>query len=155
MVHAEKAKDLFLEGYNCSQAVFGAFAEELGMDLNTAMKLASSFGGGIGRLREVCGAVSGMCLVAGLKYGYCDPKAKEEKTAHYKRVQELADTFKKENGSIVCRELLENSMKKPADTKPNPEARTNEYYKKRPCVQLVMQAASIVENYMKEKEKDI
>ncbi len=148
MTHAEKARDLFMEGYNCSQAVIGAFAEEMGMDMELAMKLASSFGGGMGRLREVCGAVSGMFLVAGLKYGYSNPKAKEEKAEHYKRIQELAAAFKQENGTIICKELLEKRMQKPADTKPVPDERTTDYYKKRPCVAVVMCAAEIMEQYI-------
>lgn len=155
MTHAEKARDLFKEGYNCAQAVVGAFAEELGMDKETAMKIASSFGGGMGRLREVCGSVTGMFIVAGLMDGYSDPKAKEEKTEHYKRIQQLAAAFKEENGSIICRELLEKGTQKQADTSPTPEARTAEYYKKRPCVELVMQAAEIIEKYKQEKEREM
>lgn len=156
MTHAEKARELFMEGYNCSQAVVGAFAEELGMEKATAMKLASSFGAGMGRLREVCGTVTGMFLVAGLKYGYSDPKAKEEKASHYKRIQELAAKFREENGTIICRELLEKRMKKPVSTDPVPEERTEQYYKQRPCVAVVMQAAEIMEQYINDnKEEDL
>ena len=89
MTHGERAKELFLEGYNCSQAVAGAFCEEMGMDLETVAKMSSSFGGGLARLREVCGCVSGMALAAGAIYGYSDPKAGKEKTAHYERIQKL------------------------------------------------------------------
>ena len=103
MGHGERAKQLFMEGYNCSQAVLGAFCEECGLDFKTAMKMSSSFGGGMGRLREVCGAVSGMFMVAGLLYGYDDPKGQAEKTEHYERIQKLAQQFREENGSIVCR----------------------------------------------------
>lgn len=154
MIHAEKARELFMEGYNCSQAVVGAFAEELGMEKATAMKLASSFGAGMGRLREVCGTVTGMFLVAGLKYGYSDPKAKEEKASHYKRIQELAAKFREENGTIICRELLEKRMKKPVSTDPVPEERTEQYYKQRPCVAVVMQAAEIMEQYINENKEE-
>lgn len=146
MSKKEKAMSLFKEGYNCSQSVIGAFAEELGMDFETAVKIASSFGGGMGRMREVCGAVSGMFMAAGLKCGYSSPTDVKSKTNHYKLIQDLAAEFKKSNGSIVCRELLGLEGK---DNNYVPSARTNEYYKKRPCVELVGQAAEILENYFK------
>ena len=144
--HSELAKDLFIEGYNCSQAVLAAFEDEIGLDLETCLKIASSFGGGMGRLREVCGAVSGMFMVAGLIYGYTDPKDYSAKTEHYKRIQELAKQFEEQNGSIVCRELLGLSVKADA---PVPEKRTEQYYKKRPCAELVEQAAAIIDDYIK------
>ena len=147
MTHGEKAKALFLEGYNCSQAVAGAFCEEMGMDMETVAKMASSFGGGLGRMREVCGCVSGMALVAGVLYGYSDPKAREEKADHYKLIQELADEFRRKNGSIICRELL-NGIN--SDKNPVPEERTKEYYKKRPCAELAALAAEIMEKKMAE-----
>lgn len=143
--HGEKAKQLFMEGYNCSQAVLGAFCEECGLDFDTAMKMSSSFGGGMGRLREVCGAVSGMFMVAGLIYGYDNPTAQEEKAKHYERIQKLAEEFRKENGSIVCRELLGLTEKK---SEPKPEQRSAEYYKKRPCPEMVKMAAEIMEQYI-------
>ena len=143
----DKAKELFEKGYNCAQAVFGAFAEDLGIDFNFAVKLSSGFGGGMGRLREVCGAVSGMFLVLNMKYGYDDPKANEEKKTLYKDIQALAEDFKKENGSIVCRELLGLSIKG-ADS-PTPEARTEKYYKKRPCSELCKYAGDLVEEFIK------
>lgn len=152
MGRGEKAADLFEEGYNCAQAVFLAYADKLDMDRETAAKLASSFGGGMGRMREVCGAVSGMFMVAGVLYGYDDPKAFEEKKEHYARIQELAAKFKEENGSIVCRELL--GLEAGADN-PTPSVRTAEYYKKRPCKELVAMAADILESYIeKEEEKN-
>jgi C_GCAxxG_C_C family probable redox protein len=143
--HQKIATDLFKQGYNCAQSVFGAFCEELGMDLDTALKLSSSFGGGMGRMREVCGAVSGMFMAAGLKYGYSDPNDTKAKTEHYKMIQELAEKFKKINGSIICRELL--GLTKPEGV-PVPEKRTEEYYKKRPCPELVRDAARIFEEYI-------
>ena len=149
--HGEKAKQLFMEGYNCSQAVLGAFCDECGLDFETAMKMSSSFGGGMGRLREVCGAVSGMFMVAGILYGYDDPKGQSEKTLHYERIQKLAQEFQKENGSIVCRELLGLSEKK---SEPVPEMRTEQYYKKRPCPEMVKMAAEIMEQYIRENPKD-
>jgi len=143
------AEDLFLQGYNCSQSVFVAFSDEVGLDRETALKLASSFGGGMGRLREVCGAVSAMFMIAGLKYGYSNPEDSGAKTEHYKLIQDLAQKFKEQNGSIVCRELL--GLPNQADD-PVPEARTPGYYKKRPCVELVKSAAKIMEDYLEEKQ---
>lgn len=145
MTKGEKAKALFLEGYNCAQAVFGAFSEDLGFDFETAMKLSSGFGGGMGRLREVCGAVSGMFMVFDMKYGYVSPTDKDSKMALYSHIQELARRFEKENGSIICKELLGLSQKK---SEPVPEDRTKEYYQKRPCAELVLLAADIVDEYM-------
>lgn len=145
----ESAVKLFKEGYNCSQAVIGAYCEELGMNMETALKLASSFGGGMGRLREVCGAVSAMFMVAGLKYGYIDPKDRELKQKHYELIQQLSHRFKEKYGSIICRELLGLNIK---HDHPAPDARTEEYYKKRPCVELVKCAAEILDEVLKESE---
>ena len=147
MNRREKAEVLFVEGYNCAQAVAIAFEDLHGVERETIAKLSSSFGGGMGRLREVCGSVSGMFMVAGLLYGYDDPKAKEEKADHYARIQKLAEDFSAENGSIVCRELLGLTEKKQP---PIPEDRTEAYYKKRPCKELVGMATEIMENYIKE-----
>ena len=147
--HGEKAKALFKQGYNCSQAVLAAFAEELGIDFETAMKLSSSFGGGMGSLREVCGAVSGMFMVAGIKYGYDKPGDRHGKVGHYKRIQTLAGKFREENQSIICRELLGI---KPEGENLVPRERTDEYYKKRPCADLVEHAARIMEAYILEYE---
>ena len=143
----EKAMALFEEGYNCAQSVFLAFADLHGLDEKTAAALSSSFGGGMGRLREVCGAVSGMFMTIGLLYGYDDPKAVTEKAELYARVQSLAADFEKENRSIVCRELLGLAVKREA---PTPEARTAEYYQKRPCKELVGDAAELLEKYIAE-----
>ncbi|MCM1091480.1 MAG: C-GCAxxG-C-C family protein [Butyrivibrio sp.] len=137
----------FLSGYNCTQAVTLAFADLFDMDERTLLRMSSSFGGGMGRLREVCGTVSGMFLVAGLLYGYDDPKAFDEKAEHYGRIQELARRFRACQGSIVCRELL--GLSAGADS-PVPERRTQEYYKKRPCGQLAGLAAAILEQFIEE-----
>ena len=150
MNHEEKAKELSKEGYNCAQSVFGAFCDETNIDLQTALKLSSSFGGGMGRLREVCGAVSGMFMVAGVLYGYDNPTDQKTKADHYARIQILAKEFREQNESIICRELLGLQGK---DTTPIPEARTKEYYKKRPCIDLVGDASKIMENYIKENKK--
>ena len=145
MDRATKAAELFLEGYNCAQAVAVAFCDLMDLTPTYAAKLASSFGGGMGRLREVCGAVSGMLMVAGVLYGYDNADADEDKKAHYTLVQELAGKFREENGSIICRELLKNP---PSDPAPSP--RTEEYYKERPCARMVYTAAKIMEDYIKE-----
>lgn len=143
--HSELAKELFEKGYNCAQSVFAAFCDETGLDLNTSLKIASSFGGGMGRLREVCGAVAGMFMVAGMKYGYTDPSDKKAKTKHYKLIQDLAKQFEKENGSIICRELLGLSIK---HDNPTPADRNENYYKKRPCAELVEQAARMLDEHI-------
>lgn len=140
--YAKKAEALFMEGYNCSQSVFLAFEDLYHLDRQTAAMLSSSFGGGLGRMREVCGCVLGMALAAGILKGYSSPKAREEKADHYKLIQELAYEYKKENGSYICRELLSGVNN---DTNPTPEARTAEYYKKRPCPKLCAMAAAILE----------
>lgn len=142
----KKAEELFKQGYNCAQAVLGAFAEETGLTEKQAMMLASSFGGGMGRLREVCGAVSAMFMVLGIKEGYYLPDDQEGKKEQYKKVQEFAEKFKKENKTILCKELLENVK---TTNGSEPEKRTEEYYHHRPCEKFVGDAAEIVENYLK------
>ena len=144
MDHAKKAADLFLGGYNCSQAVLAAFNDLTGLDEQTAIRLASSMGGGIARLREVCGAVSGMLMVAGLLYGPDDPNDKPAKMEHYARIQELAAQFRDQYGSIICRELL---GVKGAEA-PIPEDRTPEYYRNRPCTRFVYNAALLLDEYI-------
>ena len=137
--HADKARELFNDGYNCSQAVLGAFAEDAGLDVKTALRLSAPFGGGMGRMREVCGAVSGMTFDISALYD-------DDKSGIYKRVQAVANEFREENGSIVCRELL--GLSKPGPDSPLAEPRTKEYYKKRPCPELVELAAGILEKYI-------
>lgn len=150
MTHAEKARELFLEGYSCSQAVFIAYCDLTGIDEKTAALIASSFGGGMGRMREVCGAVSGMFMTAGILYGYDDPSATSEKTAHYARIQELARRFKERNTSIICRDIL---GKIAADKSFIPQERNEKYYSTRPCAKMVYDAAEILEQYIAEQEK--
>ena len=147
MDHREKAAELFVNGKNCAQAVAVAFCDVTHMEPELAAKLSSSFGGGMGRMREVCGAVSGMFMVAGLLYGDGAVPSHEAKTAHYARIQELAARFREENGSILCRELLQGV---PMDKTAVPEHRTPEYYKKRPCADLVRDAALLMERYIAE-----
>ena len=139
MDHGMKAAELFTQGYNCAQSVAAAFCDVTGLDEKTAARMASPFGGGMGRMREVCGAVSGMLMVLGALYGYDDPGEKDRaKKAHYAMVQELAGKFRERNGSIICREILKNP---PSD--PSPTPRTAEFYKTRPCARMVMTAARI------------
>ena len=147
--HSLIAKELFKKGYNCSQAVFAAFCDETEMDLETALKIASSFGGGMGRLREVCGAVSGMFMTAGMLYGYSDPLGGEEKAKHYKLIQILAKEFENENGSIICRELLGLSGKSENSI---PEDQTESYNKKHSCAELVEYAAMILDESIQKNE---
>ena len=145
MTHAQKAEALFYEGYNCAQSVLLAFEDVTGLDRKTAAMLSSSFGGGLGRMREVCGAVSGASMVLGILRGYDDPKAAEAKKAHYHLIQDFAGRFRQANGSIICRELLSGVNTVEGR---NPEARTESYYKKRPCPKLVFQAAEVVDDML-------
>ena len=137
------AAELFLKGYNCAQAVAIAFCDVTGLDEAMTARLSSSFGGGLGRLREVCGAVSGMAMVAGVLYGSDDPKDDAAKKAHYELIQQLAGQFRQRMGTIICRELLDNP---PSD--PTPTPRTEQYYKDRPCAHMVVTAVRIMEEYI-------
>lgn len=143
MTHSEKAAELFMQGYNCAQAVAVAFCDVTGLEPEFTAKISSGFGGGMGRLREVCGAVSGMFMVLSHLYGYDDPNADKEKKQLYARVQELGNKFRDINGSIICRELLDNPP-----TDPNPSPRTAEYYAQRPCVRMVMTAADLMDEFI-------
>lgn len=144
----EKAMQSFLEGYNCAQCLLIAFADRLTIDIETALKIASPFGGGMGRLREVCGSVSGMFMVLGFIEGYHEPSDYEGKKALYEHVQELAVRYEQKNGSIICRELLGLDVKR---EEAKPEQRTPEYYQKRPCAEKIGSAAEILETYLMEK----
>lgn len=148
MSRPDNAKELFKSGCNCCQAVFCAFRNETNLTEEDALRLSAGFGGGLGRLREVCGAVSGMTMVLSNKFASADPNNQEEKAALYALIQKAAGDFKAENGSIICRELLGLEEK---NSNPVPEERTNEYYKKRPCSELVKCAAEIAEKYLNEK----
>lgn len=148
----DKAKNLFMEGYNCAQSVVCAFSDITGLDEKTVLRISSSFGGGISRLREVCGAVSGMAMVAGYLYGYDSPDARVEKAEHYARIQNMANEFKDCFGSIVCREILELRQKGPSV--PIPEERTPQYYKNRKCLDCIGKAAQITENLIKDMNKN-
>lgn len=150
MNEKERAVELFKEGFNCSQAVFTAFAHRFDIDEDTAKKISAGLGGGVGRMREVCGAVSGAAMVIGSVCSATDGKDSDSKQKNYELVREFADRFTYENGSVICRELLGLDVKMENSAKP--ENRTAEYYKKRPCVELVECAAKILEDLIEENK---
>ena len=143
MDHGMKAAELFTQGYNCARSVAAAFCDVTGLDEKTAARMASPFGGGMGRMREVCGAVSGMYLVRGWLYGYDTPGDDVSKKARYADVQAMGARFREQAGSIVCREILKNP---PSD--PNPTPRTAEFYQKRPCARMCLLAGRILDDYI-------
>lgn len=147
MTRKEKAMSLFEGGYNCSQSVVLAFSDLFDMDEKVLAQMVSAFGGGMGRLREVCGSVSGMFFVTGMLYGYHEPGDFEGKKQLYARVQELAGRYEERNGSIVCRKLLGLDHER---DDPVPEKRSQEYYRKRPCKELIGCAAEILDQYIQE-----
>jgi len=142
----EKAVALFKEGFNCSQSVVAAFADKYGFTNEQAFKISASFGGGIGRMRETCGAACGLFMLAGMETGATEGADREGKAANYKLVQELAEEFKQRNGALRCADLLGLSKNEPVVS--TPEARTNQYYDKRPCVKMVEEAAKIWCEYL-------
>ena len=152
MTKGEIAKQYFLEGCNCSQAVLLAFCDDLGFDRQTAMLIASPFGGGMGRLREVCGTLSGAFMVLGLKRGCNDPKNTQDKSRLYSEVQELAARFKEDNVSIICRELLGLRIK--GKDSPAASQRTDEYYKSRPCPELCRYTADLLDEFLKSRKSE-
>jgi C_GCAxxG_C_C family probable redox protein len=136
------AKSFFEQGYNCCQSTVLAFAEDIGLPDETALRLASAFGGGMGKLREVCGALTGAFMVIGMKKGYINPDADDQKAEEYALVQEIAESFKQKNGSILCRDLIGEDYK-PGDATPG--KRTQSYYESRPCAALIEDAVRILE----------
>lgn len=144
-----RAVELFNEGYNCSQSVVAAFADLYGFTFEQSLRMSASFGGGIGRMRQTCGAACGMFLLTGLDCGAIDGSDRAGKSHNYAQVQQLAAQFKAQNGSLICAELL--GLKPNAPTSSKAETRTTEYYKKRPCPMMVKTAATIFANYLKEK----
>ena len=145
--HAEIACQLFAGGMNCAQSVFAAYTDVTGLDRELALRLSSSFGGGMGRMREVCGACSAMFMVAGILYGTGSDLDDKEKAEHYRRIQYLAEQFRNEHGTIICRELLQGLK---VTNSPIPEKRTEQYYKVRPCVKFVRTACEVLDKYMEE-----
>lgn len=141
----EYALSLFKSGYNCAQSVFAAYADLLGMDTETALKMSSAMGGGIGRMREVCGTVSAMAMLAGLKEGNADPENEEAKEHIYALVRRMSALFKEQQGTIICRELLGiEGMEESA----KPSVRTPEFYASRPCGRIIACAAEIIEDVL-------
>lgn len=143
----DKAVQTFESGYGCAQSVFATYADIFGIDKETALKLSSPMGGGIGRMREVCGTVSAMALLAGLKEGNIDPSDEEGREKIYLLVREMSDSFREANGTIICRELLGIKSR---EQSAKPGKRTREYYESRPCSRLVACAAKIVEEMLLE-----
>ena len=148
MNHQQLAGDLFLEGYNCAQAVFAAFSDVTGFDKEMALKLSSSFGAGMGCLREVCGAVSGAFMVAGVLWGY-DELDDAKKKEHYALIQEIARRFHEKHHTLLCRDLLKGLADGVAST---PQKRDAEYYKKRPCLHFVEDAAAVIDELIEERK---
>ncbi|MEF2919808.1 MAG: C-GCAxxG-C-C family protein [Acutalibacteraceae bacterium] len=144
----QKAYDYFKQGYNCSQAVLLAFSDLTGLDEKTSALIASGFGGGIGRTRNVCGTVTGMVMAANMIQGYSCPTDNVSKKETYEMVQQLLNKFKEQNGSIVCAELL--GLKPAENSSSTPSERTQEYYQKRPCPLLCKDATEILESYLQE-----
>ena len=150
MERGKLAERNFKDGFNCTQAVLLAFSDRTGLDAETAMRIASGFGGGMARMREVCGAVSGMFMAAGLILGDDGVPSHEHKRALYAQLQALAAQFRAENGSLLCRELLSGTRTAPGGV---PEERTEQYYRKRPCAELCRCAAELLEQYLQATEK--
>ncbi len=141
----EYALSLFKSGYNCAQSVFAAYADLLGMDIETALKMSSAMGGGVGRMREVCGTVSAMAMLAGLKEGNANPEDEEAKEHIYALVRRMSALFKEQQGTIICRELLGiEGMEESA----KPSVRTPEFYASRPCGRIIACAAEIIEDVL-------
>ncbi len=139
------AAGLFQSGYNCAQSVFAAYADLFGMDRQTALKMSSAMGGGVGRMREICGAVSAMAMLAGLKEGNDDPENEEAKARIYALVRRMSGQFREKEGTIICRDLLGiEGMEESA----RPSVRTAEFYATRPCARLIAEAAEIIEEVL-------
>lgn len=148
----QHAVELFMSGYGCSQSVVAAFADLYGLDDTMAKRIAAGFGGGVGRMRMMCGTVSGLVILAGLDCGQTEGNDREGKAACYKVVQELLETFRQRNGSIICAELLGLNGCPVVKTTYVPDERNAEYYKKRPCAQKVESAARIFAEYLQKKQ---
>jgi C_GCAxxG_C_C family probable redox protein len=150
MSRGDKAKELFCQGYNCSQSVAMAFADLLDMDEKTVAKLVCGFGGGMGRMREVCGCMSAIVFVMSSLYGYDDNNDSQGKKQIYTQIQSLGEQFKQDNGSIICKELL--GLNNNGFDNPSPAPRTHSYYKKRPCPELAKYSADILEKYIENRK---
>ena len=149
----QRAVDNFMQGYGCCQSVVAAFADLYNLDDSMAKRIAAGFGGGVGRMRMMCGAVSGMVMLAGMEDGPEDSDNRKAKTECYSRVRQLVEKFKDENGSIICEELLKmNGCKAVKDTA-IPDERTAKYYAERPCARKVASAARIYAEFLEERDK--
>jgi C_GCAxxG_C_C family probable redox protein len=148
MNHVDRAEELFNSGYNCAQSVVCAFCDEIGVDFETALKLSSSFGAGMGMLREVCGALTGAFMVAGFLWGYSDKDDPAKKTEHYALIRRIAEEFKEKNTTYICKDLLANLKN---ISMSNPAKRNAEYYASRPCCRFVGDAAEILDRIIAEK----
>lgn len=144
----QRAVDNFMQGYGCCQSVVAAFADLYNLDDTMAKRIAAGFGGGVGRMRMMCGAVSGIVILAGLDRGQIDGADRKGKSMCYKVVQELLDEFKVQNGSVVCAELLGLNGHEKAQSSYVASPRTAEYYKTRPCAAKVESAARIFAEYL-------
>lgn len=142
MNEVNKARELFLEGFNCSQSVFCAFCDRFDIDESTAKKISAGLGGGIGRQREVCGAVSGAAMVLGSIAAATEGADEKSKATNYELVREFSEEFKKLHETIICRDLLKLAAEKKESA--TPDSRTDDYYKTRPCLRLVEDAAEIL-----------
>lgn len=152
MKEVDRAGELFLEGFNCSQSVFTAFCHRFNMDEETAKRVSAGLGGGVGRMREVCGAVTGAAMVLGSVAAAANGDDKENKAKNYELVREFAQRFKERHGgTVICREMLKLNV--PMENTAMPENRTTEYYKNRPCLKAVEDAAEILTEIIKEYEK--
>ena len=152
MDEIQRAGELFLEGYNCAQSVFTAFCHRFDMDEETAKRVSAGLGGGVGRMREVCGAVSGAAMVIGSLVAPVKGDDKESKAKNYELVREFSERFKERHGgTVICREMLKLSI--PMEKTAMPENRTAEYYKNRPCLKAVEDAAEILKKIIEEYEK--
>lgn len=151
-LHEEKAKELFYEGCNCAQAVFAAFSDITGFDKEASLRMASGFGAGFGRLREVCGACSGMTLAANCLYGYTDIVTPEVKTENYTMISSLINSFRQEMGTYICTELLNLDG---YSYSPVSQPRTEEFYSSRPCLKCVMTAAKILDEYIESRNEKV
>lgn len=150
MDHKAVAEVLFASGCNCAQAVFVAFNDVMELDRDTAMRLSSSFGGGMGKLREVCGAVTGAFAVAGMLWGYSDTSDQKAKAEHYALIRRIADEFKEKHGTYICNYLLKGIAN--VNSSSDPAERTEEYYKVRPCARFVSTAAEILDKIIAERK---
>lgn len=149
----QRAVELFMQGYGCCQSVVCAFADLYGLDEEIAFRIAAGFGGGVGRMRMMCGTVSALVILAGLERGQTRGEDREGKMACYQLVRELLETFKQRNGSIICADLLQMQGVKAETNTAQPDERNAEYYRVRPCARKVESAARVFAEYLSNQNK--